>query len=255
MAKLRVLDLFSGLGGFSVGLERAGSFETIAFVENNEPAQKILARHWPGVPCLGDVSAAEFPDADIITAGFPCQDISLAGRGAGLAGARSGLFWEVVRAIRVVRPVYVLLENVAALLGRGMGTVAGALAESGYDAEWDCIPAASVGAPHIRDRAWVVAYPSSGKRRSILVACDRLAWRDTLPQRKEGSGAPEGLLEAAWGDDAVMVADTLSRMDDGVRFRLDGYNRCANAVVPQIPEMIGRAILAAEAARTQEPAR
>lgn len=247
--KLKVLDLFSGIGGFSLGLERTGGFETVAFCEIDNHASRVLARHWPGVPNLGDVTAAGFPTADVITAGFPCQDISLAGRGAGLAGSRSGLFWEVMRAIRMVGPKHVILENVAALLGRGMGTVLGGLAEGRYDAEWDCIPAASVGAPHLRDRTWIVAHPGSGERRSHLGPCGRVAWRDALPQGQEGASGPAGVFEAAWGDDAVMVADALSRMDDGVRFRLDGYNRCANSVVPAIPEMIGRAILATEGAQ------
>lgn len=97
---------------------------------------------------------------DLISGGFPCQDISQAGRGAGIKGERSGLWKEMHRIICEVRPRYVLVENVSALLGRGLGTVLGDLAESGYDAEWDCIPASSVGAPHQRDRVWIVAYPN-----------------------------------------------------------------------------------------------
>ena len=95
---------------------------------------------------------------DIITGGFPCQDISNAGKRAGITGARSGLWGEMVQTIRMVRPKYTLVENVAALLHRGMGTVLGDLAEIGYDAEWDCIPAAALGAPHIRDRVFIVAH-------------------------------------------------------------------------------------------------
>src|SRR5690606_13124048 len=97
-------------------------------------------------------------EADVVCGGFPCQDISNAGKRAGITGERSGLWRELVRAIRVVRPKYAIVENVAALLGRGMGTVLGDLAESGYDAEWDCIPASAVGAYHERDRLWIVAY-------------------------------------------------------------------------------------------------
>ena len=98
------------------------------------------------------------PPCDLLAGGFPCQDISVAGKGAGLQGARSGLWSEFHRLIREIRPRYVLVENVTALLGRGLGTVLGDLAESGYDAEWDCIPASALGAPHQRDRVWIVAY-------------------------------------------------------------------------------------------------
>jgi DNA (cytosine-5)-methyltransferase 1 len=94
--------------------------------------------------------------ADFITAGFPCQDISFAGAGAGLTGARSGLVWPLLRTIRLVRPRGALLENVAALLSRGLGVILGHLAEVGYDAEWHCIPASAVGAPHRRDRIWIL---------------------------------------------------------------------------------------------------
>ncbi len=97
---------------------------------------------------------------EIIAGGFPCQDISAAGRCAGITGSRSGLWREMLRTIRLVRPKYAVVENVAALLHRGMGTVLGDLAESGYDTEWNCISAADVGAPHLRERIWVVA----GKR-------------------------------------------------------------------------------------------
>lgn len=153
---MNVLDLFSGIGGFSLGLERAG-MRTVAFCEIEPYCRAVLKKHWPGVPCIDDVRTDEFPEADVISAGFPCQDISFAGNGAGLAGERSGLYREVIRAIRLVRPDFAVLENVAALLSRGLDTVLGDLAEVGYDAEWHCIPASAVGAPHRRDRIWIIA--------------------------------------------------------------------------------------------------
>ena len=128
---MRVLDLFSGIGGFSLGLERAGSMETVAFCEIDPYCRAVLQKHWPGVPVFEDVQAmqgGDFPQADVLTAGFPCQDISNASSTrAALGGTRSGLFWEVVRAVRLVRSKFVIMENVAALLNRGMGDVLGAM--------------------------------------------------------------------------------------------------------------------------------
>ena len=168
MTPLRVLDLFSGIGGFSLGLERTGGFETVAFCEIEEYPRRVLAKHWSGVPCYHDVReltaerlAADGIAVDVICGGFPCQDISTAGKGAGLAGERSGLWREYARIIGEFRPGFVIVENVAALLGRGLGDVLGDLAALGYDAEWHCIPASAVGAPHKRDRVWIIAHSRS----------------------------------------------------------------------------------------------
>ena len=138
MRKLRVLDLFSGAGMFSLGLERTGGFETVAFCEIEEFPRRVLAKHWPDVQICKDVWNAKFrrfEPVDVVAAGFPCQDISLAGQGAGLSGDNSSAFWAVLRAARLVGFPKLVLENVAALLNRGMGEVLGALAQIGYDAE------------------------------------------------------------------------------------------------------------------------
>ena len=165
-SKLRVLDLFSGLGGFSLGLEKTGGFETVAFCEIEDYPRHVLAKHWPKVPCYHDVRelsaarlAADGIAVDVICGGFPCQDISHAGFGAGLAGERSGLWREYARLIGEIRPQFVIVENVAALLDRGMDTVCGDLAELRYDAEWSTVSACSMGAPHMRQRVFIVAYP------------------------------------------------------------------------------------------------
>ena len=157
---LKMIDTFSGIGGFSLAAGWTGGIETVQFVEREPFCQRILTKHWPTVPIHDDICTFTPPagSADIITGGFPCQDISQAGKGAGLAGKRSGLFYELLRVIRLVGPRYVVMENVAAITSRGMDTVLGALAEAGYDAEWACIPAAAVGACHQRDRWWCVAY-------------------------------------------------------------------------------------------------
>jgi len=148
---------------------------TVAFCECEPYPRAVLAKHWPGVPCYPDVReltasrlAADGIAVDVICGGFPCQDISVAGKGAGLAGERSGLWREFHRLIRELRPRYVIVENVSALLGRGLDTVLGDLAAVGYDSEWHCIPAAYVGAPHRRDRVWIIAYPGDGGWRELL---------------------------------------------------------------------------------------
>ena len=162
MRALRLLDTFSGIGGFSYAAERiVGGFETVAFVEREPFCQQILSKHWPAVPIYDDITTfnPEPYSADVVCGGFPCQDISLAGKQAGIKeGTRSGLFYELMRVVRLVRPQYVVLENVSAILANGLDIVLGALAEAGFDAEWACIPASAVGACHQRDRWWLVAY-------------------------------------------------------------------------------------------------
>jgi DNA-cytosine methyltransferase len=192
-------SIFSGIGGFDLGFERTGHMRTLWFCEQNAYCRRVLARHWPGVPCHPDVRAlvadtdqrergqtplrrdggtatpdsggsrhellpVPVPYVDVLCGGFPCQDLSYAGKGAGIDGERSGLWSEYARLVRELRPRYVVVENVPALLGRGLGRVLGDLAACGYDAEWDCLPASAFGAPHRRDRVWVVAYAGGEQR-------------------------------------------------------------------------------------------
>ena len=164
---MKVLDLFSGIGGFSIGFEKAG-FETVAFCEFDENARKVLRKNWPNTPIYNDVKELNYEQlrkdgisVDIICGGFPCQDISLAGKGAGLEGERSGLWFEFHRLIEEIKPKYAVIENVSALRSRGLDQVLRSLHEIGYDAEWHCIPASAVGAPHRRDRVWIMAYRNS----------------------------------------------------------------------------------------------
>jgi DNA (cytosine-5)-methyltransferase 1 len=197
---VRVLDLFSGIGGFSIGLEAAG-FETVAFCEVSPVCRHLLAHHWPKVPCYDDIRtltaerlAADGIGVDVICGGFPCQDLSYAGKGAGLAGERSGLWRDYARLVRELRPKFVIVENVSALLGRGLGDVLGDLAALGYDAWWDCIPASAVGAPHRRDRLWIIAYARSEQhegyglalRRAVASELSRAALADASRQLRPG---------------------------------------------------------------------
>ena len=188
MKKLTILDTFSGIGGFSYAAERlVGGFETTQFVENNPYCQKILKKHWPHVPIHDDIKTytAKSFQFDVLCGGFPCQDLSVGGQRQGITPeTRSGLFFELVRIIRLVRPRYVLLENVAALLNFGMDIVLRELSEAGYDAEWSVISAEQRGACHKRERIWIIAYP----KHNGLSTAKRVGFNDkTDSDTQEGS--------------------------------------------------------------------
>jgi DNA (cytosine-5)-methyltransferase 1 len=279
---IKVLDLFSGVGGFSLGLERTGGFQTVAFCEIDPFCRAVLRKHWLDVPQYEDVRnlsagrlRADGISVDAICGGFPCQDISTAGRNAGLDGERSGLWTDYARIVRELRPSIVIVENVSALLGRGLNRVLGDLAALGYDAEWHCIPASAVGARHQRDRVWIVAYPnafcagatngsSAGQSaqydaRSLIIggsSADDVA--DAIGFRQSGSwksfkwSGKTPILDrqaidafASSVGNIWRVEPDVGRVANGVPDRLDRLKGLGNAVVPQIPEIIGRAILRA----------
>lgn len=182
-------SLFSGIGGLDLGLERAG-MHCAWQVEIDDYAQKILAKHWPNVTRLRDVREGgkhNLAYVDLIAGGFPCQDISIAGKRAGITGERSGLWKEFYRIICELRPRFVLVENVAALLYGGIDTVLGDLAESGYDAEWQIVSAEAVGAPHLRERIFIVGY-------AMRIGCGR-----------QGIQHDTGALFGARGQDGSQV--------------------------------------------------
>ena len=157
---LRIGSLFSGIGGLELGLERAGVGTTAWQVEQDPYCRAVLAKHWPAAVRHDDVrtvGASTLSPVDVICGGFPCQDISVAGRGAGLDGARSGLWFEYLRIVQELRPHLVIIENVAALRTRGLDTVLAGLHDAGYRTEWALAAAADVGAPHRRKRLFVVA--------------------------------------------------------------------------------------------------
>ena len=265
---MKVLDLFSGIGGFSLGLERAG-MKTVAFCEIDKFCRKVLAHHWPSIPIYEDIkllTARRLNDdginVDLICGGFPCQDISTAGKGEGLKGERSGLWREYARLIGEIRPRYVIVENVAALLFRGLSDVLGDLASLGYDAEWHCIPASYIGAPHRRDRIWIIAYRNSDNQSESIISFDDEASRmqGNAPnsdserlQRGEEAGDDgknwaqprnqfiagcRGVSRSAWETEP-----NVGRVADGVPARMDRLKSLGNAVVPQIPEILGKAII------------
>ena len=246
----QVLDLFSGIGGFSLGLERTGGFKTVAFCEIEEFPRKVLKKHWPDVPIYKDVrelNAQRLADdgiiPDVITGGFPCQDISVAGKQGGIEAERSGLWDELCRLIGDIRPRFAIVENDENLLagpseqrGGWFGKVLGDLAEIGFDAEWEVISAAALGAPHLRERVWIVAYPTE----------IRLAGEVYSKINPEGYNwaFPRTSMLPPYTDGMGVAADsyTLRNLDGFPEFmgEINGYG---NAVVPQIPEIIGRAIL------------
>jgi DNA (cytosine-5)-methyltransferase 1 len=282
--KLKHLDLFSGIGGFSLGLERTGGFKTVGFCDSDKKTHLVLKKHWAAVPIYDDVSTLKGSDLgtiDIITGGFPCQDLSVAGKGAGLAGARSGLWFEFHRLIKETQPKWVIAENVAVLRSRGLDQVLRSLDEIGYDAEWHCISASAVGAPHRRDRIWIVAHPrhrggryfgsseerhntqrqrttdsdsiggSGGQSASVAYTggegLERLRIRTLSTEPQESMPSSCGsIVRSVTNSDFWKTEPQLGRVADGIPNRLDRLKQLGNSLVPQIPEMIGYAILEQE---------
>jgi DNA (cytosine-5)-methyltransferase 1 len=245
---MNVLDLFSGIGGFSLGLERAG-MRTVAFCEIDPFCRRVLAKHWPAVPCYDDVRtltaerlAANASSGDIqidaICGGFPCQDISYAGAGAGLAGERSGLWSEYARIIGDVRPAIAIVENVTALLDRGMGDVLGTLSSLGYNAIWDNLSACSMGHPHVRRRVFIVAYANG------LNGWER--FRDSFA-RSYGALQTIDRFEGARDRERTRMANPsgLYGGADGLPYGMDRNRGVGNAVAPAVAEAIGRAVMKA----------
>ncbi len=236
---LTVGSLFSGIGGFELGFEATGRFETSWQVECDPYATKVLEKHWPNVQRHDDV--CNWPNettepVDVIIGGFPCQDISYAGKGAGLDGERSGLFYELMRIVRVVGPKYVVLENVAALLTRGLDQVLGTLAWHGYDAEWEVVSAASVGAPHRRDRVFIIAYLADSDDKQCK-GCEQktLRGKSRLSRESRRGSADQ---RTQWATEP-----SLGRVAHGVPKRVDRLRCLGNAIVPQVAQVVAERLL------------
>jgi DNA (cytosine-5)-methyltransferase 1 len=242
---LKVLDLFSGIGGFSLGLERTGGFKTIAFVEIDNYCQRVLKKHWPEVYLHSDIrtlTAANwdhfgYPKPDVLTGGFPCQDISIAGKRAGIDGERSGLWSEYARLIGELRPRYAIVENVAALLQWGMERVLGDLAQFGYDSEWMCLPAGRFGAHHRRERIFIVAHcpDSIGLRLQGVGPSEKGSW-----SREQFEGLVQAIARIS------VPAGRSGGISHGVPHRVQRLHALGNSIVPQIATWIGERILEAE---------
>lgn len=194
---MRVGSLFSGIGGLELGLQVAGVGHTVWQVEKDAFCRAVLEKHWPDAYRYEDVcevGSRNLERVDVICGGFPCQDLSLAGKGAGLSGERSGLWYEYARIIGELRPRFVVIENVAALLRRGFDEVLSRLDALGYDAEWSCIRVSDVGGSHRRDRLFVIAWERGVANPSL----GHGAGQDRrIEDRGQSLGAPErkGLLD------------------------------------------------------------
>jgi DNA (cytosine-5)-methyltransferase 1 len=262
-------SLFSGIGGLDLGLERAG-WSVRWQVEVDPFCRHVLAMHWPDVSRFGDVTTltgAELAPVDLIAGGFPCQPVSQ----IGARRAQDDAQWrwpEFIRLIRVLRPRLVFLENVTGLLGRGMGDVLGDLAESGYDAEWQCVSASALGAPHERDRVWIVAYPGGERSQGIFenwttARATRRSRRasprmDSLPLLRElpvhdshdacvSVRVPFGgrmVDRPVCGPGPWSTGPRVFRMVTRTPARMDRLRALGNAVVPEVAEWIGRRLLA-----------
>jgi len=273
-------SLFSGIGGLDLGLERAG-MQCIWQVENDEYAQKVLAKHWPDVTRFRDVRNVgkhNLEPVDCIAGGFPCQDISRAGKRAGIKGQKSSLWKEQARIISELLPRYALVENVTDLTKRGLSTVLADLTDIGYDAEWNVVSAASVGALHLRKRLFIIAHSNRVLQQSATHTAgssqgseekplERLCSSVSIPhsdrngrqtiyqehrvlQEEDSSGLYESNLRYSpifrgssgrwdvWADEP-----RLGRVAHGVPCRMDRLRGIGNAVVPQVAELVGSFIL------------
>ena len=247
---MRYISLFSGIGGFDLGFDRAG-MTCVAQVENDPYCIGVLERHWPSVQRIKDVRDAgrdNLPAADLVCGGFPCQDVSITGERAGLDGKRSTLWSEFYRIICEIRPRWVVIENVVGLLSANGGEfftkILRELSEAGYDAEWDTIPACAFGAPHTRERVFIIAYATAlglegGLERGAPAAYELLKERDAW----HGTGNPFEDIPK------LLASPGIGTLFDGIpstvaiRPELRVYG---NAVTPPVAEFIGRCILAAE---------
>lgn len=255
---MTVGSLFSGIGGFDLGLERAG-FEVVWQVENNEACRKRLKKKFPSIPCHYDIKTIDWrfiPKVDLVCGGFPCQPFSLAGKRAGQADDRY-LWPEVVRCLDGLRPAWFLGENVPGLINLGLDQVCADLESLGYHVWPVCIPACAVDAPHIRQRVWVVAHAnterqSQSQRRQheewgrSRDGCNAMA--DTHPARQSiiqgGTTQPKRSRRRTFnGTSRWLPEPGICRVAHGIPDRVDRLRGLGNAIVPHIAEALGRMIL------------
>jgi DNA (cytosine-5)-methyltransferase 1 len=285
---VKVLDLFSGIGGFSVGLEKAG-FETAAFCEIEEYPRAVLRKNWPDIPIYRDVKQltgerlwADGIVPDVIVCGYPCQPFSVAGKQLAERDERH-LFPEVLRLVRDIRPRWCIFENVSGHIKLGYDTVATSMENEGYSVWTYIIPACAVGAPHKRDRLWIVAYSNrddgwngrgsepqerqtrvehrgSGERQLVGQPSETVAdtdktglqgWifgrQDQEWQSEHGHSGCSGSIHRQSVSDFWAVESDVGRVANGIPNRSHRIKCLGNAVVPQIAQIIGQTIMRYEA--------
>ena len=244
---MNVGSLFSGIGGIELGFEREG-FHTLWFIEKDRYAQGVIRKHWRDAIIYDDITEVDFrtlPKVDVLTGGFPCQDISIAGKGAGIQGKRSSLWKYYKEAIRVLRPKYAFIENVSRLLNNGFETVLGDLSEVGYDAEWHCLPATIVGCPFKGERVYIIATTRSNTNglfidREYEVYYNK-EWESTK-NIKSWSEWKCWLVQACETMDGAVSKTDFHRVDDGFSEDVDRIRCLGNAVVPQVAQLFAKAI-------------
>ena len=218
---LKLLDLFSGIGGFSLGLESTGGFETIAFVEKDDFCQKVLKKHWPNTTIEGDIRNVKGDkyEADIITGGFPCQPFSVAGKRKGTDDDRY-LWDETIRVVRECKPRWFIGENVEGLININNGVVLRQvqtdLEKEGFEVQCLVIPASGIGAWHQRKRIWIMAYSNSNGHKHTFTRSNgkKKKIQDQYRQNDSASGKSSG-TSSIWDTNSKYVSDTNSRMCRG----------------------------------------
>lgn len=233
MPSLTFGSLFAGIGGIDLGLERAGM--TCKFqVEIDGYATRVLEKHWPNVLRFRDVRSVgvhNLPAVDLLCGGFPCQDIADPGRRIGITGERSGLWTEFNRIIRELRPRFVIVENVSALLDRGIDRVLSDLAAGGYDAEWSVLSSCAMGAPHTRERVFIVAYADGEHGQARMGHIENRPASVLARNNSPGAG------------DWLHAASRFPRGSAGIPNRMERITRIGNAVDPRVAEFVGRRIM------------
>jgi len=238
-------SLFAGCGGMDLGLEWAG-MECRWQIEIDQFCQKILEKHWPHVKRHGDirdVTGKELERVDGIVGGFPCQDVSYAGKGVGIEGPRSGLWSEYLRILRVLRPTFTLVENVPGLLGRGIGRVLWDLAEIGMDAFWFPVRTSDFGSPSVRERVFIFAYPTGHRLEGNIFQVLQRAygWAPEALDAWNGSSSPFREWRKLLAEPRVIrVAGGFAKRMDRPKLRLKAIGNC---VSPQVAEWIGNRII------------
>ena len=242
MTKLRVLDLFSGIGGFSYGLEKTGGFKTEAFCEIEPYCQRVLKKHWEDVPVYKDIKELTVEQLrtdgivpDVVTGGFPCTNTSRAGNRQGIVGEDSQLWKELCRLIEETKPSWAIIENVSTLRSKVLTLVIQNLSEIGYMGEFHCIPCSAIGGLHRRDRIWLITYPRSKR----------------LQRHSEGLEKPRQILtqetislyRSRVGKNQWSPKHRVCRILNGIPNRIQRFKCLGNSIVPQIAELIGEAIL------------